>query len=380
LLLQVFALLSIVLGAGYLAWMYYCYSGWKGTKDLVVPPAYIPQTAITVIIPARNEVQNILHCLEAVTRQEYPSALLQVIVVDDHSDDETAELAQSFSGKKVQVIELSALNDPSALYKKRAIEKALEIATGQLIVTTDADCTMGPRWLLTLSYIYEQEHPVLIAGPVIFHPASSLLERFQALDMAGMMLITGATIRRGFYLMCNGANLAYEKSAFHAVNGYRGVDKNPSGDDMMLLHKISAAYPGRVAYAKSVEATVTTAPVGELMAFLQQRFRWTSKASGYQDKRVSAVLAMVYFFNWALVAGIFAGILFPHTLYWVLPLFLLKFLADFAVLKMAANFFGQAGLMRSFWPAQALHIAYIVFVGTLGNFMPYTWKGRKISR
>jgi cellulose synthase/poly-beta-1,6-N-acetylglucosamine synthase-like glycosyltransferase len=374
------SVVTVVFTLGYAAWMWYCYSGWRDMTGFKLSDNYVPSVSMTVIVPARNESDCIGRCISAILSQNYPDDLLQVIIADDHSEDDTAAVALQSGAGRVEVLRLSEAAGPSGLYKKKAIEMAVAQATGKLIVTTDADCTAGQEWLRTIAFQYESDRPKLMAGPVIFAPAQSLFERFQALDFAGMMVITGATIHQHFYVMCNGANLAYEREAFLAVDGYRGVDKHPSGDDMMLMHKIAKRYSGEIAFLKSKSAVVQTAPMSQLDEFLQQRFRWTSKASGYQDKRVSAVLAMVYVYNWLLLIATIAACFHVPAFAWVLPVWGVKLFSDFLILRAGSSYFGQPELMRVFWPAQIIHLLYIVVVGTLGNILPYTWKGRKVNR
>lgn len=122
-----------------------------------------------------------------------------------------------------------------------------------------------------------------------------------------------------------------------------------------------------------------TPPIPALGDFLQQRFRWTSKSSGYSDRRVSAVLALVFLFNVSLLIASVGAFFRQELICWLLPVWLLKLAADYLVLRAGAVFFGQGRLLRTFFPSQVMHVLYIVFVGTLGNILPYRWKGRKVN-
>src|ERR1051325_6616279 len=112
-------------------------------------PAFSPKnfkrwegnTKVTVIIPARDEKDNILQCLGSLARQTYPAELLEIIVVNDHSTDNTEELVRNFSAVNVTLINLSEYTGGMRLnsYKKKAIEVAIAASSGELIVTTDAD-------------------------------------------------------------------------------------------------------------------------------------------------------------------------------------------------------------------------------------------------
>jgi cellulose synthase/poly-beta-1,6-N-acetylglucosamine synthase-like glycosyltransferase len=270
--------------------------------------------------------------------------------------------------------------EPSDVYKKRAIELAVQKASGKLIVTTDADCRVQPVWIKSIVTCYEQSSCKLIAAPVLLEQDATFFEHFQVLDFCGMQAITGASLQNGLYNMANGANLAYEKDAFLQVDGYKGIDIKASGDDMLLVYKIAQHYNGAVQFLKSKEAIVRTSVMHSFADFLQQRFRWTSKSGSYQDKRMTLILGFVYLFVLTLLINLFYAISTSNPTAW-LAFFLqliLKSIVDYFFLQSAASFFDRKDLMRTFIIAELLHCWYIVFVGTLGNILPYTWKGRKL--
>ena len=182
-------------------------------------------------------------------------------------------------------------------YKKKAIETGILQSTGKLIVTTDADCRFGPNWLRNLVRCQEQHGAQFIAAPVRMSGKQSFLTIFQTVDFMALQGITGAAVQRRFHAMCNGANLLYTRSAFEAVKGFEGIDNIPSGDDMLLMHKICRRYPDKVFFLKDPAVIVTTAPEKSWKAFFQQRIRWASKAVHYQDKRIVGVLLGLYLLN-----------------------------------------------------------------------------------
>lgn len=180
-------------------------------------------TTITVLVPARNEEQSILDCLNAISNQNYPKELLEIVVIDDHSTDNTAALVKSFPTNNLKLLHLSDFikEEETTAFKKKALEAAINEATSTLIVTTDADCTMGEDWLGYIASYYEVHQPKFIAAPVVFQGEKTLFQLFQSLDFAGMMGVTGAGIHHQFLHMCNGANLAFERKAFQTVGGYK---------------------------------------------------------------------------------------------------------------------------------------------------------------
>lgn len=334
----------------------------------------IPDQKISVIIPARNEEKNIGVLLEALSRQTLPASMMEVIVVDDDSTDSTAMVVQEFEGVKLISLKGKDLNS----YKKKAIESGIAAATGDLVVTTDADCVPGEDWLQTIAAFKKQTHPVLIAGPVLMKSDSSILQNFQAMDFMVLQGITGAAIQKKHLSMCNGANLSYERKVFYDVNGFEGIDDIASGDDMLLMYKISDRYPDRVAFLKSRQAIVLTEPMKTWKEFFNQRIRWASKAARYNDKRLFPVLLLVYLVNFSFFILVVAG--FWNSWYWVLMLImiLLKTLVELPLLSSVSSFFNRRSRIKYFLFFQPLHIVYTILSGFLGQLGKYEWKGRKV--
>jgi cellulose synthase/poly-beta-1,6-N-acetylglucosamine synthase-like glycosyltransferase len=179
--------------------------------------------------------------------------------------------------------------------------------------------------------------------------------------------------------MCNGANLAYEKKAFNDVGGFQGIDCIASGDDMLLMYKMYKAYPEGIGFVKHPHAIVRTLPAEDVASFMQQRIRWASKADKYEDKRLTLVLAFVYLWNAGLLGLFIAGFFHPVLWVWCIGLIVFKTLTELFFLWPVAKFFQKTRLLWQFFPAQFLHIPYIIVAGWLGKFGSYEWKSRKVS-
>ena len=371
---------------------YACLLGYyrRGWTNLRVPPlpATPPTTFISVIIPARNEEDNIGHCLDSILEGDYPADLYEIIVVNDHSTDDTPTIVNAYPKKNVRLINLSEyLQQGITAYKKKAIETGIAQAKGTLIVCTDADCTVGRHWLSSMAGFRQQTNAQFIAAPVAINCSLRFIEVFQALDFMTLQGITGGALQQGLHRMCNGANLAYTKAAFEKVNGFTGIDHIASGDDMLLMQKIHEQYPAQVQYLKQQPAIVQTAPVADIKAFFRQRIRWASKSTSYNDKSILPVLALVYAFNCALlflpVIAIFynpvfkiAALQFSLLSSWVL-LLILKTIAELIFLYPVAGFFHKQSLLWLFPLMQPFHIGYTIIAGWLGKFGSYEWKGRR---
>lgn len=374
----------------YGALIIYYTAAWKTIPDWspsVSTPA--PQVPVTVLVPARNEEKNILSCLTSLDRQSYPKTLYEVIVIDDHSTDNTAarvEERAATSPFRLTCLRLAA-NGSS---KKFAIASGIDAARGDLIVTTDADCWFQPDWLHTIAAFYASTNAKFIAAPVRISASApgsstparrhSLLFLLQTLDFITLQGITGASVSRRVHSMCNGANLAYEKKAFEEVEGFRGIDNIPSGDDMLLMHKIYKKYPDKVFFLKSRRTIVSTLAEHNWKGFVNQRIRWASKASTYDDKRIFWVLLLVYIVNLLFPVLLLASCWNRWYLLTALILILAKTAVEYPFVRMVAGFFGQQRLMVYFPCLQPFHIAYTVIIGWLGQFGTYKWKGRNVRK
>lgn len=352
--------------------------GWVRLKEYTPAKRNI-STKISVIIAARNEEANIGNLLNDLNEQSLSKKLFEIIVVDDFSTDKTAQLVKQPGFPNVKLIQLKDhlnINDTIISHKKKAIEVAIASATGDLIVTTDADCRHGSNWLFSIAGFYEEKQPVMIAGPVNFFYDRSLLGKFQTLDFLSLVGIAAASIKNGFYNLCNGANLAYSKEAFYAVGGYNGIDHITSGDDMMLMHKIGKQYPGKIMYIKNKDAIVYTHTEKDLAGFWQQRLRWTSKSTHYEDKRITYMLVFIYLFNLLQFVNLVTGLFIPFYLRLSLWQFMVKIVIDTLFIYSVARFFRRENLLWLFLPVQVVHVVYVLLIAPFSIFGKYNWKGR----
>jgi cellulose synthase/poly-beta-1,6-N-acetylglucosamine synthase-like glycosyltransferase len=341
------------------------------------------EVKFTVIIPARDEEAIIKACLTSVLNQDYPHDLYEVIVIDDHSTDNTAGIVRSLQNRyaNLRLIQLQDVLQGQQLnsYKKKAIEYAIGQAKGDWIVTTDADCLVTEKWLQSFSAFIVERKAIFVAAPVKYINTRSFVSVFQCLDFITLQGITAAAVHNNFHSMCNGANLAYSKKAFYEVGGFAGIDDIASGDDMLLMHKIYKRYPTGIGFLLSRNAVVATKPMPTWKSFFNQRIRWASKAEKYDDKRIFWVLVLVYVFNLSFVALPVVSFWYPSLwLYWGM-LLVAKTLIELWFIYPVALFFKEEKLLRWFPLMQPVHVLYTVTAGWLGKFGKYTWKGRQVT-
>ncbi len=370
--------LSIFLALTYIFVVATFFVGWAKIK-VFTPAQKTPTTRVSIIIAARNEAHQIAKTIEDILDQSYNSALFELIVIDDHSEDRTADIVKSYADRNVKLIQLNEVETLNS-YKKKAIETAIGLATGDLIVTTDADCRMAPEWLTTVVSYYETNGYKMISSPVVYFEEKSFFEEAQTLEFAYLIGLGAATIGNGHPSTCNGANLTYEKAAFIAVGGFKGIDDLASGDDELLLQKMAEQYKGSIGFLKNKNAIVYTYAKATLGEFIQQRKRWASKSTRYKSKLVMALGVSVWLFNLSILINAGLAIFLSSE---IIPFLIFqlgaKLLIELIFLNQIMTFFHRRQLLWWLPIFNALHIIYIVYIGIAGNSSKYKWKGRTVK-
>lgn len=352
--------------------IFYYFFHWLHVKKYSSSPA--SSLTISVVIAARNEERNIGLLLQALQDQSYPAALFEVIVVDDFSTDSTSGVIQNFLSDRVHLIRPNC--HPNQSSKKKAIEAGVLKAKEELIVVTDADCIPQNNWLRSIADFQVLTGAVFIAAPVKLKYTFSLPGIFQSLDFITLQGITAASVSANTHSMCNGANLAYLRSAFFEVGGFSGIDKLASGDDMLLMYKIWKKHPRKIHYLKNEQAIIQTEPMATWKQFFVQRIRWSSKAGYYEDWRIKGVLLFVYFFNCLFFVLLVAATIDDY--YWGVLIFYLigKIIIETPFVYSVASFYKEQKLLIYFPFLQPLHIIYTVLIGIVSQVGTYKWKGR----
>jgi cellulose synthase/poly-beta-1,6-N-acetylglucosamine synthase-like glycosyltransferase len=372
---MILAVVSLCFLAGYAVLIGFYYRHWKQLKEYV--PGSPSNVFVSVMIAARNEEKTLPLLLNDLQQQTHPRHLFEVVIVDDFSTDATPRLANELPTNFRMV---QPAGSPEQSSKKKAIARGVAEAKGELLLITDADCRVGPAWIATAASFYEKHNASFIAAPVRYTGGNTLVQMLQVLDFVTLQGITAASVSARFHTMCNGANLAYTKKAFESVGGFEGIDRMPTGDDMLLMHKIWKKDPSAVFYLKSKDAIVSTAPMATWKDFLMQRRRWASKTLVYDDYRIIAVLAFVLQLNLLPFVLLAAGLVQAKYFLYLLLFLIGKSVIEWPFVFSVARFFNQQKRMRYFFFLQPLHVVYTVVVGIWSQVGTYEWKGRTAHR
>lgn len=333
-------------------------------------------TPVSVIIAVRNEENNIINLLTRLYQQDYPGENTEVILVDDHSEDHTRKLIGKF--RKTHGISNIILEKSSGRGKKAALAQGVKLASGELILTTDADCEMNSGWVSGMVAFYRQYNPKLMFGPVVHAREKGLLQKFFSLDFLGLVASGAGSSGFKLPLMANGANLAFPRKAFEEAGPEMAGNSYASGDDVFLLHQVSKKYGSQsVQFIRDPHLTVVTASPENIRQFLSQRMRWASKARGYRTSWAVLVSLSVVLFNFALVLTFVAGF-FQSWFFAIFLLYLLlKFLADLPLLYFFTGFADKRHLRKLILPFEFFVPFYVGLTAFLSLFFSFSWKGRR---
>ena len=250
-----------------------------------------PKTAFSILIPFRNEAENLPKLILSLEQLSYPKQLFEVILVDDDSNDGYQIPATSFTLKVV------SNHRTTASPKKDALVTGMQAAANEWIITTDADCVFPKQWLDYWDKRVQQNDAALICGPVSYTDTPGFLSRFQQVELWALQGVTLGSFGQKMPLMCNGAHMGYTQSLFDELGGFEGNTQWAGGDDVFLLHKAVAQKPEQVGYLYHTEALVCTQTMTTWKALFQQRLRWAAKAKAYQNNRARGVALLVFATN-----------------------------------------------------------------------------------
>lgn len=343
-------------------------------------PDLTPKTAFTIVVPFRNEEKNIARLLDSISQLNYPISLIQIVMVDDFSKDNSVRIYNQWRMNH-EAVDTTLLENMvlSNSPKKDALTRAIPIAKHDWIITTDADCTVPKNWLLTLDNYIQKNNPEMIVGSVMYKTKNNWFHHFQQLDLMSLQGTTIGSFGVGKPFMCNGANFAYTKKLFHEIGGFGGISDKASGDDVLLLQKAADKNLDKIHYLKNHDSIVKTKPENDLFKLFMQRVRWAGKTTGYSSSYAKILAIVVLLMNLGLVVGFCFALC--GFLDWkiLLGAFAAKYIVDY-ILLFKSNSFLRKG---QFFLPVASSLVYPVFsslVGIYSLFGSFVWKGRRFKK
>jgi glycosyltransferase involved in cell wall biosynthesis len=343
---------TLILIIPYIYKLFRIYGGLKKIKPF--RPRYIPEIFVSVIVACRNEEINLPFLLSDIALQDYNQELFELIIIDDNSSDSTFDIASGY--KNIKNIKVLKSRESG---KKKAIKCGVEASTGDILITTDADCRAGRGWLKNIVSFYAENKPEMIIGAVGMKGTDGFFQYFQQLEFMSLQGITAGSAMTGSPVMCNGANLAFTRESY--LNNVENMHYDKvSGDDVFLLHSLKEKKGNKIMWIESDDSLVRTCTSETILSFFRQRARWISKAGAYRDfdtiSLAMVTLVTIMLQPFLLIAGMFDPQFLP-----VLPAaFILKSIPDYLILRNTTSRYGNRKLMRWFLPSQICYIFYVL--------------------
>jgi len=373
--MEVFAIISGVLLLFYSIFILYLIVGVSRVKSFRNKNNY----QVSVIIPFRNEENNLARCITSVLNQTYEKNLIEIILVDDHSTDESKKIAEKYlSNGNIKLLHLDEMK-PDMKGKKHAIECGIANSNSEIIVTTDADCWQDEDWLENLISSFD-DNTGFVAGPVVFANSKNLFHKFQALEFGSLVAIGAGLIVNRNPLLANGATCAYRRELFHEVGGFNDNANLVSGDEEFLMQKIHSNTKKHVRFCFSENSLTYTEPNNKFLSFINQRMRWVSKVRFYKNSFMLLPLSIIYIFYLSLGLLLIGSFLSQDIFRLFVLVFGVKIILDFIFLTIGLRHLKLQKYLIYQPAAELLHIPYIIIIPLIGLFKNFSWKGRYFRR
>lgn len=350
------------------------FSGWDGYEETTIPKGRTPKIKFTIIVPTRNEGATIHLLCESLLRLDYPKQMMQVILVNDHSSDNTVAVLNSYPQ-----FELHNLTDQEG--KKSALTLGIAHAKYDTILCLDADVEVHKDLLKLYDVKYGKGGIQFIAGGVHIPEKETWLSRFQSLDTHTLMAATCAGIAQDEFYLANGANMSFKKEVFNYVKGFEGNEDQASGDDVYLVKKIRDVFGhNAIGYLKSRRGAVVTEPMDSVAKLLNQRKRWASKTKGYASKGLIKFQAGIAVTHLVILIYFCLTPLFPICFFVGLFMYFTKAVIDYLFLDRLTYYYHSAKSLKWYLVSHLLYFPYIMYMSVIALIpQSYTWKGRNLK-
>lgn len=329
---------------------------------------------VSVVVCAHNEQKNLPDCIRRLQKQHYDAQKIEFIIVNDRSTDKTSEIIESISAEDNRFIHLKISDRiPEFAPKKRAIDTAIQKASGKIILLTDADGRPGPNWIKSMVSYYTSEMDMVIGyAPYKVKPANHIPKQVLSLEYLSIAAIAAASTGMGYPLTCVGTNMSYRKKVYQEIGGFGEFSTHISGDDDLFITRVREHKIYKIHYATDAETHVYNNPPQLWSKFLHQRMRYASKGFDYPLK-VTVGLTLYFLMNLALLTGLLSFIFSMNLFLSAVGLFIIKSFFEFIFMNKAAQTLNDKRYLKLFPVAAFLHIPYVIAFGILGQFKYFQW-------
>jgi len=347
--------------------------GFSAMPESVNPVNPEQQTGFSIIIPFRDEAENLDRLMQSLSQLNYPDNLFEIIMVNDYSTDHSVAVIE-----KYKLPNFSIINNKirSGSPKKDALELGIGLAKHEWIITTDADCEVPVDWLKNYNTGSQMLHTKMLLAPVQYFDSRDFLSQFQQIEFLSLQAISIAGVYWKKAFLSNGANMGFEKKAFIQVSGYEGNNQIASGDDVFLLEKFQEKYPDGIAFIKNKSATVKTQAQKNFKSLVQQKIRWGSKTKYYRSIYPKILGLLLFIVNLEILIASLVCIINIDFVYLISA----KILLDIWLFFTVNRFYKTRVNLVNLFVSALIYPFYFIYIGIRSIMGDYQWKSRKYTK
>lgn len=333
---------------------------------------------VSVVVAVHNEEDNLENCLNCLLKQDYPSDMFEVIIADDRSTDSTPSIIKRYCIEYDNFKSVSIQENETVIPKKTALIKALDIANGEVILSTDGDCTQSPGWISSMtSYFTDQIG--LVIGHVGYFKPKNIWQGIDALDYLTHRALGAAFIGVKSVYTCTAANMAYKKEVFdNNRDKFKQLKVRPAEDNFILHCARNSGF--RIAVATEPESIVETSGAMNFSHFLNQRFRWAAYGGNITTLGVKLFFIPALLFYVMIWVSLLVSVFSFSSIKWIFLIFSGKLVSDFLLIARYTHLYKIGYMLKYFVPLSIIHIVLAPLVAITGNLFPFTWKSRKYNK
>lgn len=325
---------------------------------------------ISVVVAARNEENNISDCIKSLIDSTYPKDKYEIIIVNDRSNDGTKEIINNLSQTHNTIVPIHLsedTKDKNLKGKPGAIQAGADIAKGEIIMMTDADCRVHHKWIETIAAQFADPEISLVPSYTLIE-GESRFEIIQAVEWMYMHTMACAGVGMNVPLGNYGNNLSIRTKVFRDIGGYRNI-KFSVTEDLALQTRIFEA-GNKIHYMCNSESTVTTKACSTFREYMRQHKRWAIGGMDLGWKAVFFVAASLGIWS-AIAVSIIE--LNPFMLAGAL---MLRFGCDFALTLPAAIRLKQFSIIKFIVPSVAFFMLIELIIPFTVINKKVNWKGQ----
>lgn len=284
--------------------------------------------AVSILICAKNETENLKKFLPYILNQEYPE--FEVVLINDDSHDETLDIMEAFAAKhnNIKIVNVAS-NEAFYGNKKYALTLGIKAAKNEFLLFTDADCKPNSKyWLKEMSSHFNNTKSIVLGYGAYAKIKNSFLNKLIRFETLFTALQYFSYAKSGIPFMGVGRNLAYKKDEFFKANGFIDHMQIRSGDDDLFINQVATGK--NTSICLTANSYTISNPKTAFKDWLLQKRRHISTAKHY--KTIHKILLTLFYITQFLF-WILAILLLTTTYAWqiVLPLFLLRVLLFYIV-------------------------------------------------